>query len=897
MSNESPPRLRARAKSGPVTPLGAFSLPRGTSGSSIPYLSPVESPMFSATPLLAPTDPVAPRGLSPRRPRRSQTEDFHKLEDTRSRKASRSLRLFKENEVKRGTAPGADLPSESAIVDEPDEDEPVVSSVSATGAGESEPSNKINTGAKVAHPASPSKPRRKKIAVSSATYFPHKPPQLKHSDSGQKLNHGDAYQSGTRSAPEPVGDLNDTAQAGAKELLRKADGRSVHIDTEPVLQNQHFADAHAIDHAIGRDQRESTAPVLDEAEIQKKRHGADDDYEKDNSEEYPLSVELTPFKHRVGGHTAIFRFSRRAVCKILINRESAWYETIELKHDELLKFLPKYIGVLNVRRTVSEDVDDDSDMPPSMVASPAGGSAYVRHPSVGSALDLNKSAGDRDDSAVFYSPEMHATEVSEVDRPPEVVLDDNMHIMPDSLLQRYSSSAPSVEELSLMEDASSIHSGRSSRSSSFARPSDEHHLRSPPNSSWGATTVNRKLRDLVLQEVFAPRPRRMSSRVETPPALERQAQSSYFGRTPGELSQNHPLSMSNLKEKAGHSKSESLEGQDGPMDNYVKVQVPIDVARPDSAVELYRREEISKTDDDNDNENENDRDHDDGSVFAMEEDEPRDASGNNGSAPRLVRRRCYTRTERFILLEDLTRGMDKPCVMDLKMGTRQFGVDATEKKQASQRKKCRQTTSRQLGVRICGMQTWDANQGQYFYQDKYFGRTVKAGPQFRACIRKFLYNGRSKASIVKHIETSIRRLEELAEIIQDLKGYRLYGSSLLLMYDGGDPKGGQDDEIKFRIIDFAQCVTPDDGDLSRTNAPPSHPESPDNGFLRGITTLIRYFNIIYQEIMGRKVGEPGAPPTDEPCPDLESSVFDIHNYPSDEDDNHNDFDYESDVSE
>lgn len=58
----------------------------------------------------------------------------------------------------------------------------------------------------------------------------------------------------------------------------------------------------------------------------------------------------------------------------------------------------------------------------------------------------------------------------------------------------------------------------------------------------------------------------------------------------------------------------------------------------------------------------------------------------------------------FILLENVAAKFKFPCILDLKMGTRQHGDDAPEAKKTSQMKKCATTTSSAVGLRLIGMQ-------------------------------------------------------------------------------------------------------------------------------------------------------------------------------------------------
>jgi hypothetical protein len=96
-----------------------------------------------------------------------------------------------------------------------------------------------------------------------------------------------------------------------------------------------------VDESAPVDQRESAvlSPRLSRPVSQ---YHEDAVHEHQLSPKQPLdAIELIPYKHQVGGHTTLWRFSRRAVCKQLNNRENEFYEKIEKYHRDLLAFLPR----------------------------------------------------------------------------------------------------------------------------------------------------------------------------------------------------------------------------------------------------------------------------------------------------------------------------------------------------------------------------------------------------------------------------------------------------------------------------------------------------------------------------------------------------------------------------
>ncbi|KAJ2980056.1 hypothetical protein NUW58_g7047 [Xylaria curta] len=663
------------------------------------------------------------------------------------------------------------------------------------------------------------------------------------------------------------------------------------------------------------------------------------------------AIELIPYKHQVGGHTTIWRFSKRAVCKQLNNRENEFYEKIERFHRDLLPFLPRYIGVLNVtyqkqprrRSTARKDESSGAEKTPAesdIQSNGTDGCAKTR-------IRRSSNGYDEDNHRRIVSQSLRSgyTPI------PTVTFVDNQHIVPRSLLQP--SMVSGLKERPRSASAATIQH----RTSDMSSPTPDHNasrtgrptLEDRHTNSWGATMVNKKLRNEVFNDAFLKQPitihkhqRPASYHRSVPRRLVQPRYSTSATAVPTTKGEENGSALSdkpgNIRTQANLQQSHSDLGSEANciiVDNADHVKDVTGTSAPEAEVlgekfsprvqkrrysgsKLRRkpqdvgesRGDLKYFEDADDvrygtgdetrafspllkDPTKNDK----GIPIGMEYGDPTkpellkdelrsglpsaipDPDMELRKIPRPVnpkeaQTQRNSRVEYFLLLEDLTAGMKRPCIMDLKMGTRQYGVDANPKKQESQRRKCAETTSRELGVRVCGLQTWDAKSQAYVFRDKYYGRSLKAGKEFQDTLTMFLYDGVDYSSVLRHIPTILQKLNQLEVTIRRLHSYRFYAASLLMFYDAGAPGDGNDTaaedsttdfatdtedawegrrhkknraEIDFKMADFANSVTA--GDLATNKpCPPKHPNEPDRGFLRGLATLRKYFLQIQKDL-------------------------------------------------
>ncbi|XP_068633310.1 inositol hexakisphosphate kinase 2 isoform X2 [Battus philenor] len=161
-------------------------------------------------------------------------------------------------------------------------------------------------------------------------------------------------------------------------------------------------------------------------------------------------------------------------------------------------------------------------------------------------------------------------------------------------------------------------------------------------------------------------------------------------------------------------------------------------------------------------------------------------NGNASEVLKSIANMDNSNKQYFLMMENITSSYRRPCVLDLKMGTRQHGDDATAEKRTKQIAKCAASTSATLGVRLCGMQMWMAGTGVCVRRDKYWGRALSEAGLREALRDFFAAGGGLRARVVRRV---LRGLDALRRAVAKQTRYRFYSCSLLIVYEGDISSG------------------------------------------------------------------------------------------------------------
>jgi len=197
----------------------------------------------------------------------------------------------------------------------------------------------------------------------------------------------------------------------------------------------------------------------------------------------------------------------------------------------------------------------------------------------------------------------------------------------------------------------------------------------------------------------------------------------------------------------------------------------------------------------------------------------------------------------YILLNNVTENFSKPCVLDVKLGTKTFEPDASEAKKSYELKKY--PSQSEFGFRLTAMRIYDpsntkAGECGYVYYPKQFGRSRGTQESLKRALIVFLGGANLPKDIRANrsaaIQSILSRLKMIKGWFFDNKSFAFYGSSILIIYEGdtgqNEVDGVQLDMACAKMIDFGRVRRQPGCDL---------------GYLKGLTTLITLLEEILKE--------------------------------------------------
>eukprot|EP01136_Pigoraptor_vietnamica_P044240 Opistho-1_new@20736 len=179
----------------------------------------------------------------------------------------------------------------------------------------------------------------------------------------------------------------------------------------------------------------------------------------------------------------------------------------------------------------------------------------------------------------------------------------------------------------------------------------------------------------------------------------------------------------------------------------------------------------------------------------------------------------------YIRLEDISCRFARPSVLDVKMGRRSYGEDASPEKIAYELSKY--PPQMELGFRFTGMHVFDVVRGEHRSYGRKYGHALTV-ESVRDGFVEYLSDGvRVRRDVIPGF---LARLTDIREWFLRQRLYRFYSSSLLFVYEGD----GSSAAVDVRCIDFAHVYPVRDGGR-------------DDGYVYGIERVIALFATLLAE--------------------------------------------------
>jgi len=181
----------------------------------------------------------------------------------------------------------------------------------------------------------------------------------------------------------------------------------------------------------------------------------------------------------------------------------------------------------------------------------------------------------------------------------------------------------------------------------------------------------------------------------------------------------------------------------------------------------------------------------------------------------------------YIIMQNVLSGLSKPSICDFKMGRHSYSPSAKQDKKDREDKKY--PYMKDIGFRFTGCKIYHADSDEFKKIEREWSFSLELSHYPEALKTLFPTSQIRKL----YVPVFKKRLQALEECLKNNATYRIYSSSILIVFEG-DPELMSPEKFHCYAIDFAHCEEIKDGGI-------------DDNYLFGIGNLIKWCDDLLAE--------------------------------------------------